>query len=174
MWLFPFPLSSVFGDVGTGEEEKINMDAWTAGNPETVKITLITADYDRLACVLDRKIEGSYCEYKTETERWPRPEGAPLDDNKKDIIQPYSTSPHNQLLLVSGLWAQPEVAQRLHDEPAHAIPEKKLSRFLAECKVRPLERINQIQLRWSESAKWGSQGPAWIARAESCKVLEID
>ena len=172
MWLFPFPLANVVGGVAEGAETPVNMRAWTAGESENIRITLITADYDRLACALDREIGGAHCEWKTQTEAWPTGPSDPIDNNKKSVIQPYSSSPGNNLILVAGLWAQPEVAMRLHSEPWVGVPDKKLARFIVDCWVKPIEQLNRASLRWKKGAKWGSQGPAWVAIAEKCKVVE--
>jgi hypothetical protein len=95
-----------------------------------------------------------------------------VDDNKRNVIQPYSMSPDNQLILVGGLWAMPEVAFRVHEEPFQSIPEKKLARFLAACKVRLIQQVPQMDIRWDKKQRWGKQGPAWVGVAESCQVLE--
>jgi hypothetical protein len=171
MWAFPFPLGQLAGAFDPGEEPPVNMMGWTAGQAENIRITLISADYDRLACVLDRKISGVHCEYETETKKWERDRNAPLDNNRKQLIQPYSASPGNSLILVAGLWSHPDVAMRIHNEPAGVVPEKKQARFLVDCQVKPLEKLSKITLRWSKTQKWAKQGPAWVAIAESCTVV---
>jgi hypothetical protein len=172
MVLFPWPLSSVADAFVPKEEEKTDMSDWAAGKTVDVEITLITADYDRLACVLDREIGGAHCEYKTESQTWERAPGEPVDNNMKNIIQPYSTSPDNKLILVGGLWSMPTVAMRVHNEPWHSVSEKKLARFIVNCKVRLIENLAKITLRWNKTQKWGEQGPAWVGIAESCEVRD--
>ena len=172
MWLFPFPQSGVVGGIGSSEEKPVNMRTWTAGEDENIRITLITADYDRLGCALEREIGGAHCEWKNEKESWDRDPNAPVDDNKKNIIQPYSSSPGNNLILVAGLWAQPEVAMRLHSEPWVGVPDKKLARFIVDCWVKPIEELPRATVRWKKADRWGKQGPAWVAIAQSCKVVE--
>lgn len=161
------------------EKPPADMTQWQAGKTEDIEITLVTADYTKLACVLDREVEGARCEYKTETERWPSPPGAPLDENKKHTIQPYSAVPDNALVLIAGLWAQPEVAMRLHAEPPEHTPTKNLARFIARCRVRPVERVENVSLRWNTKDKWakgllrtadGRQVAPWVAIAEHCTV----
>jgi len=172
MVLFPWPLSGLADAFVPKEEPKLDTSNWTPGKTVDVEITLITADYDRLACVSEQEYAGYHCEYKTETAKWERPEGEPLDDNNKNLIQPYSMSPDNQLILVGGLWAQPEVAFRVQQEPYQYVPEKKQLRFLAACRVRLVEQVPQATIRWNKTASWGKQGPAWVGVAESCKVLD--
>jgi len=171
MVVFPWPVDAIAAKYRPDEPEKIEMSAWAPGKTVPMQITLITADFDRLGCAMDKEIGGAHCEYKTESEAWSQT-GAQPDDNKKNIIQPYSLSPTNQLVLVGGLWSQPEVNRRMHDEPYQAIPEKKLQRFIAECQVHLFEQENQVSIRWAKDQAWGKQGPAWVGIAESCKIID--
>lgn len=149
---------------------RANVRSWHTGAVSNVHITLITEDYLRLACSSPTSVGAAHCEYKSETERWPRNPSAPLDDNKKDVIQPYRTYPGNQLILVAGLWAQPAVAMRLHSEPPYGVQEKKLARFVADCKVKFIGRLTDARLRWVNGGPWLNQGSAWVARPEHCKI----
>lgn len=171
MVIFPWPVDAIASKYRPDEPEKIAMNAWAPGKTVPMQITLITSDFDRLGCVMDKEVGGAHCEYKTESETWAQ-SGTAADDNKKNIIQPYSLSPTNQLVLVGGLWAQPDVNRRLHDEPWQAISEKKLQRFIAECQVRLVEQQNQVTIRWAKDQAWGKQGPAWVGIAESCKIID--
>jgi hypothetical protein len=170
MVLFPWPIDAIAAQYKPDEPPKIAMSDWAPGKTVAMKITLITADFDRLGCVLDKEIGGAHCEYKTESERWTAE--VPADDNKRDVIQPYSLVPTNQLVLVAGLWAQPEINKRLHEEPWQSISEKKLQRFIAECQVRLVQQQPQVALRWAKDQGWGKQGPAWVGIAESCKIVD--
>jgi hypothetical protein len=145
---------------------------WAEGAESEVKITLVTADYNLLTCAADKSIDGAHCAYKSEAELWPRDPTQPLDDNKKSIIQPYRTWPDNKLVLVAGLWAEPTVAMRLHREPPQAVPAKKLARFVVECQMKFLGKLETPKLRWGAGQGWMSEGPAWVARPVSCKLRE--
>jgi hypothetical protein len=171
MVVFPWPVDAIAGKYRPEDPEPVTMATWAPGKTVPMQITLITADFDRLGCALDKELGGAHCEYKTESEPWAQT-GAQPDDNKKNIIQPYSLAPTNQLVLVGGLWSQPEVNKRVHDEPYQAIAEKKLQRFIAECQVRLIEQQNQVSIRWSKDQPWGKQGPAWVGIAESCKIID--
>ena len=162
------------------ETKPVDMTKWQPGQVYDISITLVTADYDKLACAYDKEVGGAHCEYKTETQAWPKDPNAPVDNNNKDVIQPYSAVPDNALVLVAGLWAQPEVAMRLHAEPPANTEVKKLARFIAHCRVRPVERAENISIRWNKDDKWArgmlrlnegeQQVPPWIAITESCSV----
>jgi hypothetical protein len=152
------------------QPQDTNAAAWHAGAEDEVRITLITEDYLRLACESSSSIGDAHCEYKSETEAWQRDPSEPLDDNKKDIIQPYRTYPDNKLILVAGLWADPAVAMRLHSEPPYGVEEKKLSRFVADCKMKFIGRFSGEKLRWANGGPWIDQGPAWVARPEHCTI----
>src|SRR5690606_5131957 len=108
---------------------------WKIGSEGTVHLTVVTADYNKLACAHPDAVGPYHCAYADEKKPWPAAKDAPVDDNKKNVIQPYRT-PDGTLVMVAGLWAQPAVATRLHNEPPHAIAEKKLARFVVECRMK--------------------------------------
>jgi hypothetical protein len=144
--------------------------AWVVGQDATLNVTLITADYVRLACGHDNKFDGSHCEFNAQGQPWPEQQGAPLDDNKASIIQPYRTSDDNRLVLLAGLWATPELALRLHREPPRGVPEKRLIRFDATCDVTFIGKMDELKLRWDASAPWQTEKNAFIARPKSCEI----
>jgi hypothetical protein len=148
---------------------------WKVGGKATVGITLITADYNKLACASEQVIEGFHCAFKSETESFPRDPGAPLDDNKAKLIQPYRTPETNKLILVAGLWAQPDVALRLHREPTVGVDEEKLARFTVKCDVKFIGALpNTAKLRWNPGQWVTPDMEAIVARPESCKIMELD
>ena len=80
-------------------------------------------------------------------------------------------------LMLAGLWAQPVVATRLHREPPHATPEKKLARFVVECRVKFLAEWRAPLVRWAPGQTWSRQGNgegrlAPVAEPLSCRILE--
>jgi hypothetical protein len=155
-------------------------DQWQPNQSVEVGITLIAADYDKLACAYDKPVGGVHCQYKNETEIWPAEPDAPLDNNKKDIIQPFSLVPDNQLILLAGIWAAPTVAYRIHQEP-DSVAQKRQARFIAKCRIRPIERVQNVSIRWNTGAAWGKAAVVvpnepdqvpWVAVTESCTVAE--
>lgn len=154
--------------------EPTNMESWTVGGVSTVRITLVTADFNLLACASEQSFDGAHCAFKTTSEAWPRDPNKPVDDNKLDIIQPYRTWFDNKLVFVTGLWAQPEVAYRVHQEPTHGILPEKLARFAVECRVRFLGRFDSVKLRWNPQQSWTDPDPGatWVGRAEFCKLID--
>lgn len=164
-----------FSPIGRAEPkgpEGTNTEAWTPGGTGRVRITLITADYNKLTCAAEKELEGNHCQYKSESEAWPRDPSAPLDDNKRNVIQPYRTWPDNKLVLVAGLWADPVVAMRLHREPPYVIAEKKLARFVVDCEMKFLGKIEESKLRWGPGQQWQKEGAAWVAKPTSCKLKD--
>ncbi len=167
MWT---PLAKVLEPKGP---EPTRVESFTMGGTATVRITLVTADFNLLACASEQSFDGAHCAYKTTSQAWPREPGKPHDDNKLDIIQPYRTWFDNKLLFVTGLWAQPEVAFRLHREPPQGVQPDKLARFAVECELKFIGRFEQVKLRWSPQHSWSEpDGPPWVGRAESCKIIE--
>jgi hypothetical protein len=143
---------------------------WKEGSEADVRVTLITADSTRLACASATKPEGVHCEFGADHNLWGRGPNDPADDNRPNIVVPYRTSPDNALILLAGLWAQPEVAMRLHREPPVAVPVKRLQRFDVTCKVKFLTRLDSVDVRWDVTGPWQTERNAWVARAQSCTV----
>lgn len=168
------PMSKVGELIEPRGPEPTRMDTWTVGGVFTVRITLVTADYNLLACASEQSFDGVHCAHKTPTEAWPRDPSKPHDDNKLDIVQPYRTWFDNKLVFVAGLWAQPEVAYRVHREPSTGMQADKLARFAVECRVRFLGRFEKVKLRWNPQQSWGDPdaGATWVGKAEFCKLID--
>ena len=150
-------------------------NTWKVGGKATVALTLVTADYNKLACASESVFEGYHCAFKSENEPFPREPGAPLDDNKATIIQPYRTWLDNQLVLVAGLWAHPALALRLHREPSQGVDEEKLARFVVECQVTFIGVLaNGSKLRWNPGQWIAPDMNAIVARPDSCKLVEAE
>lgn len=147
---------------------------WTPGSQAEVDITLITKDEARLDCSDDRELEGAHCGYQKDRSGWPAQPGAPIDDNKANVIQPYRTAVGNHLVLVAGLWATPALALRHHQESPRGVPEGDLKRFVARCKLRFLGDWDNLDVRWGTAAKWYAEKSAPIARAEWCEIVQGD
>jgi hypothetical protein len=164
-----------FSPIGRAEPkgpDPTDMSGWTQGGTGRVRVTLITADYNKLTCAHDKDFEGNHCAYKSESELWPRDPGAPIDDNKKNVIQPYRTWPDNKLVMIAGLWADPVVAMRLHREPPQVVVEKKLARFVVDCEMKFLGKIDETKNRWNPGQQFQKEGSAWVMKPTSCKLKE--
>ncbi len=145
---------------------------WVAGAKSKIILTLVTADAAALTCASTQEFEGKHCAYKSESEPWPRDPKAPLDDNKATIIQPYRTWLDNQLILVSGVWAQPSLAMRVHTEPQGNLAADKLARFTASCDVHFAGKMDKPALRWAPGQSWGTEKPTPVAIADKCEVID--
>ncbi len=143
---------------------------WEVGQEGHIELTLITADARRLNCAHDQVLAGQHCGFSANKHAWPRAPGELTDDNDYDVIQPYRTADSNALVLVSGVWAQPELALRLHREPPSYYDVKKQSRFVAYCKVKFLGELQNVALRWDTGAKWQDEPKAMVAQALSCTL----
>jgi len=145
-------------------------EAWEVGKEAHVELTLITADAKRLNCAHDQVLEGQHCGFSANKHAWPRAPGQLSDDNDYQVIQPYRTADTNALILVSGVWAQPELALRVHREPPSYYDVKKQMRFVAYCKVRFVGELTNVSLRWDTGAKWQDEPKAMVAQALSCTL----
>lgn len=143
---------------------------WEIGTEANVELTLITADAKRLHCAHDEMIGAAHCGYTANKRPWQRQPGAPMDDNDENVIQPYRTADTNALILVSGLWAQPELAMRLHREPPNVSDVDKQLRFVAYCKVRFVGELKKAALRWDTGGKWHDDQEAFVANPVSCTL----
>ena len=163
--LIVFPLENV---VHTRNPAPTNMSGWHEGGSTRVRLTVITMDFERLLCASDKTFGEEHCAYKDENTPWTLEPGQPLDDTKKHVIQPYRTYPDNQLVLVSGIWAHPTIATRLHREPWAGFMETKLQRFVIECDVDFIGKLENVSLRWKPDVAWGKEASAIVARSRSC------
>jgi hypothetical protein len=152
------------------EDLRTDFSKWKEGSEAEVRVTLITADSTRLSCASAKVADNAHCEFGADHNLWGRAASDPADDNHPNIIQPYRTSPDNALILLAGLWAQPDVAMRLHREPPAAVTVKRENRFDVTCRVKFLTRLDSVDLRWDTTGSWQTERQAWMARALSCTV----
>lgn len=142
---------------------------WEIGQEHSLALTLISADASRLQCAHNESIGDLHCTHTASRKTWPTE--ATLDDNGATRIQPYRTADTNQLVLVAGVWAQPELAFRVHREPPSSVKkEDKLPRFTAHCQVRFEGELKGFELRWKSKAPWQKQKQALVGRALSCSL----
>jgi hypothetical protein len=145
---------------------------WTPGRTAQVRVTVVTGDYGLLTCAAEKQVESTHCAFATKQEAWPRSPKEPLDDNKANIIQPYRTT-DQKLVLIAGLWANPVIAMRLHNEPAQGLARKQL-RFVADCQIKFIGRLDEVKLRWNNQSDWTDEGATAVGRPVSCKIEPED
>ena len=144
---------------------------WKVGQTANIHLTVVTADYNHLACAMKDKHDQDHCEFKNDREKFPALEAGPVDDNKLHVLQPYRTTDRN-LILAAGLWAQPQVATRLHREPPLGTNENALARFVVACEVKFLAEWKDAMVRWKQRERWTNQGTAMVTEIQSCEILE--
>lgn len=166
------PLSALGNLFEPAEPPPTDTNAWQPGATATIRLTVVTADAASLTCASTQSFEGKHCAYKSESEVWPREPGAPLDDNKANVIQPYRTWLDNKLILVSGVWSHPSVAMRLHKEPPGNLPTDKLARFVVECKVHFPGKMDKPVLRWQPGQSWNTEQATMVAISDDCREIE--
>jgi hypothetical protein len=143
---------------------------WAVGAEADVELTLITADAKRLSCAQDTQVENLHCGFASNKSRWRRTPNAPFDDNDALVIQPYRTADTNALILVSGLWAEPELALRVHREPPVLDNVDKHLRFVAYCRVRFVGELANVSTRWDTKGKWVEEPKALVAKPVRCTL----
>ena len=90
-----------------------------------------------------------------------------------NLLAQYSDHDH-RLVLVAGLWAQPALATRLHIEPPGNLLPEKLARFVTECQVRFVGKMEKPKLKWGPSSSWNADrdtSSVFVAVPESCKLI---
>ncbi len=147
--------------------------SWKVGQTANIHLTVVTADFKELGCAMGKTQGENHCEFKNEREQFPVAAGEPVDDNKEHVLQPYRTTDQN-LILTAGLWAQPEVAMRLHTEPPLGTSKKTLARFVVACDVKFLEEWEDTLVRWKQRERWSNQGTAMVTELQRCEILEED
>lgn len=143
---------------------------WVEGVTRRVGITVVTKDADRLACASDKVFDNTRCEFQQNKQRWPKVEGAIVDDNGVDLVVPYRTTVGNHLVFIAGLWDPPATAFRRHREPSRSIPEAKLKRFTALCDLHFIGKHDSVELRWDYSKPWYTERAVAVARAKDCII----
>lgn len=143
---------------------------WKVGEEAEVQITVISADQNRLDCAHNAVVEGKHCDFSANHRRWPRRLSEPFDNNREQVIQPYRTADTNKLVLIAGLWAQPELAYRVHQEPTRLYPVKKQLRFVAYCRVKFTGKLENAELRWNTTDKWQKGKTALVAEPLHCTL----
>lgn len=165
-----FPFSPLANWLSPPEKDSTDTSTWQVGNTGKAKVTLVTADYELLGCNHPDTFDGARCSHKADSETHAKDPAAPLDDNGTNLIQPYRTWPDNKLVLIAGLWAEPNMALRLHREPSAGVDQKKLSRFVADCELKFVGRVENVKVRWSPGQAWVQEGAAMIARPVGCSL----
>ncbi len=134
-----------------------------AGVVVDAPITLITSDRENLSCALPRWVGRYRCEFQSPKRSWP----GPLAPG--DLLAPYDTV-QQQMFLIPGLFEQPSLVARYAQEPPEGVPRDRLVRFVAHCKLRLVERVDEFQARWSRDWSWGPQAGVWVAEPVSCSL----
>jgi hypothetical protein len=168
------PFSPIANWISPPEKDVTDTTNWQTGKVGKAKVTLVTADYGQLGCNLGQAFEGAHCAYKADSEAWPKDPAAPLDDNNKDLIQPYRTWPDNKLVLIAGLWSEPNMALRLHREPSAGVDQKRLARFVADCELKFIGKVDAVKVRWSPGQQWQQESAAMVARPVNCALGEAE
>lgn len=160
--------------IGLAPPEDLHTDIgkWREGAETDVRVTVITADSTRLSCAHEGEVDHAHCAFGSDHIIWPQGPNDPADDNGPNLVQPYRTSPDNALILLIGLWAQPEVAMRLHREPPNGVVAKRLQRFDVTCRVKFVTKWDKVDLRWDTTGTWQTEKGTWVVRAKSCTVAK--
>jgi hypothetical protein len=130
-----------------------------SGDVVDAPITLTTADRDQLGCAFDGQVGGHRCAFNGEGQ----PTGAPAP------LAPYLTTAR-ALFFIPGLFEQPALKEKLAQEPPEDRPVESLHRFVAQCRLRLLERVEGVKIRFATTAAFGPPESAWAAEVVDCQV----
>jgi hypothetical protein len=160
---------------GTREDYSTDTTNWQTGKKSRVKLSLVSVDSERLYCASETEFGKLHCTYRNTKERYPNDVTVGLqDDNKRNLIQPYRTWPDNKLILVSGLWADPATATRVHREPYMGVAVEKLARFVVDCEVKFVGELKNFSTKWGPGQSWVDEKSAMVADVQSCTLVKPD
>jgi len=126
-------------------------------------ITLITSDRENLSCALDHSVGRARCGFRSPGRPW-------LGEiPRRDLLAPYVAVEH-RTFLVPGLFEQPALLARYAAEPPANKSRDDFRRFSARCKLRLVERLDEVQARWSPDWDWARQTDVWVAEPISCEI----
>ena len=126
---------------------------------------MVTADRDDLACASDRAFGRYRCAFGASGAPWPAP------PSRAERLAPYVTTGQH-LIVIAGLFEQPEIAARTAAEAPLNLPRDSRPRFAARCRLTLLGRIAGFRDRWLASAPWGPEelDPTWVAKPSDCRI----
>jgi len=120
------------------------------GQTVEIELSLVTGDYEDLACTMPGAIAGRYCAFTAEDKPNPKVKqgGARKDAN---LLQPIMATIDgaNVIALAAGLWVQPELAAKLDKENW----DRPSPRFKAKCKLA-VEEHARAMYRWRAGEGW--------------------
>ena len=135
-----------------------------------VPITLVAADKSDLACAFDGDVDGLRCAFQGRDVAW-----ADIDTKnaevRKRLLAPYMTV-DKTMLLIPGLFENPEVDGRVRDEAPRRLARNKQRRFTAQCKVVLRRAVGGVLVRWVPNKAWEGPHKVWVGEAGDCVVVE--
>lgn len=136
-----------------------------AGPGDTIEVhlTLVSSDKDDLACGSDGEFAGFRCQF-THGGEPVEPASAP-----EKILAPYMDHQRN-LFLIPDLFASEALRQRYDEDSSARIPRKKRKRFDAICKLRLVQEVEGISVRWVSPDKVSGANRAWVGTVEHCRI----
>jgi hypothetical protein len=158
--LFVFAL---YSEVGFRHKPRKQRN-FTEGQDFDVAITLVSTDAKALACWSTEEANNRHCQLQSPTEPWAKPAqpGRPAAD---DTLAPYKTT-DDELLLISGLFQQPALRERLNfDPPTFGVEHV---RFVANCKLRVEGKLKEVNVRWATNGTWQPQKDVPFGGVSSC------
>ena len=126
-------------------------------------INLVTTDRDDLACASDQAFGPYRCGFRAPGKPWPAPPA------RADLLAAYY-SVNQQLLVIPGLFEQPEVAARYAAEEPRGLPRQLRPRFVATCRFELRGELHHFETRWLRAGGWNRQDEAWVAVPSNCRV----
>jgi len=112
-----------------------------------MSITLVAADKQDLACALPDPIGPAHCAYAEPDKPWSG--GAQHAESRESLLAPYRTTDGGPVILAD-VFTQPDVATRAARDGSLARSAQK--RFVADCKVRLVERRPSVSVRFGKNA----------------------
>ncbi|MCC6901715.1 MAG: hypothetical protein IT377_22280 [Polyangiaceae bacterium] len=148
IWLASAPLLALSG----------SSPSFHPGAIVDVDITLVASDQANLSCSWDRRAWGFACRFR-DGGRVEQPDGT---------LVPTVTS-DRKTLLVPGLFTEAEVAARVARDSA--LPPEAQPRFVVRCRVRVLEQVSGVRVRFAAAGELEPPSKQWLVAPVACQVL---
>ncbi len=158
-------LLAAFGVLGNRDGGGLpNIRGWKAGDTPNVEITVVTTDWNNLACMMEGDIKGRHCGFTAPNKATDGAKNAREDDK---LLQPFSTTDHANFL-ASGFFMQPELKEKL-DKENWDTPSP---RFNVTCKLVVEGRAKAAKVQWKQGDGWGP-GDNWpVGEVKECKIAK--
>lgn len=123
-----------------------------------VDISLVSSDAQDLSCSWDRSAWGHTCGHR---------DGGRTVQAHGTLVP--TVTADRKTLVVPGLFREPQVAARIAADAGRERDAQQ--RFVVRCRVRVLQQLNGVQVRFAAGAAFEPPSKQWLVAPLACQVL---